>query len=82
MSGEVGRCARIRWAELKPADVLFFGTNGRRSTPSQVTHTGIALGGGWMVHSSGQGTTIVPLSGWYEHELRVGPPAAPEAGLS
>jgi cell wall-associated NlpC family hydrolase len=82
MSGEVGTARRIRWAGIKPADVLFFGTSGRSSTPSQVTHTGIALGGGWMVHSSGQGTTLVPLSGWYDTSFAWGRRPLAEAGLS
>jgi cell wall-associated NlpC family hydrolase len=81
MSGEVGLAKRIRWAKLKPADVLFFG-NGRKSTPSQVSHTGIALGNGWMVHSSGQGTTIVPLAGWYESGFAWGRRPLREAGLT
>jgi cell wall-associated NlpC family hydrolase len=81
MSGEVGAAKRIRWANLRPADVLFFGS-GRNSTPSQVSHTGIALGNGWMVHSSGQGTTIVPLSGWYQSGFAWGRRPLREAGLT
>jgi cell wall-associated NlpC family hydrolase len=80
MSGEVGLAKRIRWAKVKPADVLFFGS-GSDSTPSQVTHTGIALGGGWMVHSSGQGTTITPLSGWYRSGFAWARRPLREAGL-
>ena len=80
MSGEVGLAKRVGWAKLKPADVLFFGS-GRDSTPSQVTHTGIALGGGWMVHSSGQGTTITPLSGWYQSGFAWARRPLREAGL-
>jgi cell wall-associated NlpC family hydrolase len=81
MSGEVGLAKRIGWAKVRPADVLFFG-NGRNSTPAQVNHTGIALGNGWMVHSSGQGTTIVPLSGWYQSGFAWGRRPLREAGLS
>jgi cell wall-associated NlpC family hydrolase len=80
MSGEVGLAKRVSWAKVKPADVLFFGS-GRNSTPSQVTHTGIALGGGWMVHSSGQGTTITPLSGWYQSGFAWARRPLREAGL-
>jgi hypothetical protein len=81
MSGEVGPARRIRWARIQPADVVFFGTNGRTSRPPEVTHTGIALGGGWMVHSSGQGTTLVPLTGWYESSFAWGRRPLAEAGL-
>jgi cell wall-associated NlpC family hydrolase len=81
MSGEVGAGKRIRWAKIKPADVLFFG-NGRNSTPSRVSHTGLALGNGWMVHSSGQGTTLVPLEGWYQSGFAWGRRPLREAGLT
>jgi cell wall-associated NlpC family hydrolase len=66
MSGEVGPAKRITAAKLAPGDVVFFG-NGPHSLPSQVDHAGIYLGNGWMVHSSGNGVTIVPFAGWYEH---------------
>ena len=65
MSGEISRPARIRRAALRPADVIFFGARGSSSRPADVNHTGILLGDGWFVHSSGQGTTIAPLAGWY-----------------
>src|SRR5918996_2888412 len=65
MSGEGPRSMRIPFDRIRAADVVFFGDRGPRSSPSEVGHTGIYLGGGWMVHSSGQGTTLVPLTGWY-----------------
>ncbi|MGZ4290221.1 MAG: C40 family peptidase, partial [Gaiellaceae bacterium] len=40
MSGEIPRSQRIALADLQPADVLFFGSRGARSQPSQVDHTG------------------------------------------
>ena len=49
MSGEVGRAKRIAFARLQPADVLFFGARGPSSSPSEVNHSGIYLGGGWMI---------------------------------
>jgi len=65
MSGEVGRAKRIyKPANLQPGDVLFFG-RGPQSKPSEVDHAGIYLGGGWMIHSSGNGVTLVPFDGWY-----------------
>jgi len=82
MSGEVGLAKRYGRAKLRPADVIFFGTNGRRSKPSQVTHAGIALGGGWFVHSSGNGTTIAPLEGWYVDTFAWARRPLAEAGLA
>jgi cell wall-associated NlpC family hydrolase len=65
MSGEVPASERIAYADLEPGDVLFFGTNGARSKPSQVYHAGIYLGSGWMIHSSGSGVTIAPITDAY-----------------
>ena len=67
MAGEIAKTARVGWAKVRPADVLFFGPNGRTSKPAGIDHAGIALGNGWFVHSSGQGTTMAPLAGWHEH---------------
>ena len=82
MSGEVGRAKRIyETRNLKPGDVLFFG-KGRDSKPAEVDHTGIYLGAGWMVHSSGNGTTIVPFDGWYARSFAWARRPLREAGLS
>ena len=45
---------RIAFASLEPGDLLFFGTSGPRSKPSQIYHIGIYLGGGWIIQSSGR----------------------------
>ena len=81
MSGEVPKSKRIPFGSLKPADVLFFGAHGRRSTPSEVDHTGIGLGHGWMIHSSSQGVTFVPLTGWYHDRFAWARRPLREAGL-
>jgi cell wall-associated NlpC family hydrolase len=81
MSGEVPKSMRIPFDSLKPADVLFFGEHGRRSTPSEVDHTGIGLGNGWMIHSSSQGVTFVPLTGWYHDRFAWARRPLREAGL-
>jgi hypothetical protein len=66
MSGEVPPTQRIKKLEnLQPGDVIFQGALGPRSKPAQVDHAAIYLGGGWFVHSSGNGTTLHPLEGWY-----------------
>jgi len=81
MSGEVPKSTRIPFDSLKPADVLFFGDHGRRSTPSEVDHTGIGLGNGWMIHSSSEGVTFVPLVDWYHDRFAWARRPLREAGL-
>jgi len=65
MSGEVAKPSRIGIDELEPADVIFFGSRGPKSKPAQVDHTGIYLGNGWFIHSSGYGVALARLDGWY-----------------
>lgn len=81
MSGEVPAKQRIYKVEnLQPGDVLFFG-HGPKSKPSEVDHTGIYLGNGWMVHSSGNGTTITMFDGWYRSSFAWARRPLREAGL-
>jgi len=82
MSGEVARSARIARADLQPGDLVFFGSRGPRSKPSEVGHMGIYVGAGWMVHSSDRGTTLVPMNGWYETRFAWGRRPLAEAGLA
>jgi cell wall-associated NlpC family hydrolase len=42
--------------EIRPADLLFFGSHG------YADHVGIAMGDDWMIHSSSQGVTVIPLA--------------------
>ena len=65
MSGEIAPGKRVSFAAVTAGDVVFFGRNGPRSKPAEVDHMGIALGNGWIVHSSSAGVTVVPLTGWY-----------------
>jgi len=81
MSGEVPRSKRVGFAKLAPGDVLFFGSAGPRSKPAAVGHTGIYLGGGWMIHSSSQGVAVVPLTGWYRQTFAWARRPLAEAGL-
>jgi cell wall-associated NlpC family hydrolase len=81
MAAEGGKAARIAKVEsLDPGDVLFFG-RGPASKPAEISHTGIYLGNGWMVHSSGNGTTITPFSGWYRSSFAWARRPLREAGL-
>jgi cell wall-associated NlpC family hydrolase len=82
MSGEVAPAKRISFAHLKPADVLFWGANGPRSKPAQVDHTGIYLGSGWFIHSSGYGVALAQLSGWYKQRFAWGRRPLAEAALT
>ena len=81
MSGEVPRSKRIGFAKLQAGDVLFFGPAGPRSKPASVGHAGIYLGGGWMIHSSGQGVAVTPLIGWYRQQFAWARRPLAEAGL-
>src|SRR4051794_39061169 len=81
MSGEVPRSKRIGFPKLQPGDVVFFGSAGQRSKPAQVGHTGIYLGAGWIVHSSGEGVAVTPLTGWYRQTFAWGRRPLAEAGL-
>ena len=82
MSGEVPRAKRIPFAKLAPGDLLFFGPDGPRSKPGSIGHTGIYLGNGWLIHSSGQGVAVVPLTGWYKQTFAWGRRPLAEAGLA
>ncbi|GIU94134.1 MAG: hypothetical protein KatS3mg012_0591 [Gaiellaceae bacterium] len=81
MSGEVAPGARIGRSDLEPGDVVFFGSAGPRSRPSQVGHMGLYVGGGWFVHSSSNGTTLQPLTGWYERTFAWARRPLAEAGI-
>ena len=81
MSGEVGRSARVTRDALQPGDVVFFGSRGPRSRPSEVGHMGIYVGNDWFVHSSRFGTTLTPMTGWYATTFAWGRSPLVEAGL-
>jgi hypothetical protein len=81
MSGEVPRSLRVSRSALAPGDVVFFGSRGTRSKPSEVGHMGIYAGNGWLVHSSRFGTTLTPMTGWYETAFAWGRSPLVEAGL-
>jgi cell wall-associated NlpC family hydrolase len=81
LSGEVRRARRLPFAQLEPADLVFFGANGPRSKPGQINHMGIYVGEGWMIHSSGQGVALAPLTGWYRQRFAWARRPLAEAGL-
>jgi len=44
---------RVPIARTEAGDLVFFGPRGKRTKRGHISHVGIALGGGWMIHSSG-----------------------------
>ena len=82
MSVEAPRSKRIAFKKLQPADVIFFGTKGRRSSRgSQIFHTAIYVGNGWFIQSSDEGVALAQLSGWYKKKFAWGRRPLREAGL-
>ena len=81
MSVEVPSSKRISFQKLQPADVIFFGTKGPKSTGAQIFHTAIYAGNGWFIQSSGQGVALAQLSGWYQKKFAWGRRPLHEAGL-
>jgi gamma-D-glutamyl-L-lysine dipeptidyl-peptidase len=49
--------AAVERADLQPGDLLFFG-----SSPRNVTHTGMYIGGGEFIHDSTHGHAVVQIS--------------------
>jgi len=82
MSGEVPKSERIDRASIEPGDVLFFGSRGPASKPSEIGHMGIYAGNGWFVHSSSGGVTLQPLEGWYATTLAWARRPLAESGLA
>jgi cell wall-associated NlpC family hydrolase len=82
MSAEVPASQRIGFADLQPADVLFFGAHGPRSQPSEVDHMAVYLGNGWFIQSSGYGVALATLTGYYRHEFAWARRPLQEAGLT
>ena len=83
MSGEVPPAQRIKNVAEPPARRPHLpGCEGAKSKPAQVDHAGIYLGGGWFIHSSGNGTTLQPLAGWYRDRFAWARRPLREAGLA
>jgi cell wall-associated NlpC family hydrolase len=62
-AGEIRRAARVPLADIRPADLLFFGPGRfwQRATERRITHEGIALSKDFMIHASAQGVYVSPL---------------------
>jgi cell wall-associated NlpC family hydrolase len=81
MSVEVPWSKRIPFKKLEPADVIFFGARGPRSSGAEIDHTAIYVGNGWFIQSSGDGVALAQLAGWYKREFAWGRRPLKEAGL-
>lgn len=59
---------RITRTNLVPGDVIFWGPDGPKSKAAAIYHTGIYLGKGWFIHSTGSsdGVSLASLNwdGW------------------
>jgi cell wall-associated NlpC family hydrolase len=66
MSAEISREQRVKKRDLQPGDLVFFGSRGRRSKPAEIGHVAIYFGSGWLIHASRLGTSLSPLTDWYD----------------
>jgi cell wall-associated NlpC family hydrolase len=64
-AGEIPASQRLRIDQLAPGDLLFFGSAHftSKATERNIVHEGIYLGDNWVIHSSGQGVYVLPLTG-------------------
>jgi cell wall-associated NlpC family hydrolase len=64
-AGEIPSSQRLRLGRLEPGDLLFFGSAhfNSKATERNIIHEGIYLGDNWVIHSSGQGVYVLPLTG-------------------
>ena len=63
-----------RTESLMPGDLLFFGTPGTDGGKDRITHVGIYLGNGKMIHSSHvvRTNSLIPgEAGYYENSYRL-----------
>jgi hypothetical protein len=81
MAAETPKGARIRFRNVEPGDVLLFGAHGARSKAVEVDHAAIYLGGDWIIHSSGQGVALAPLTDGYRKRFAWARRPLAEAGL-
>ena len=63
MAGQIKKSQRIRFEDVRPGDLLFFGSAhfNSKATERTIVHVGIALSQHWMIHSSGQGVYVSSL---------------------
>jgi cell wall-associated NlpC family hydrolase len=67
MARTTHRHRRLRGSRVHPGDVLLFSPLGRKAHWQDVSHTGINIGAGLMIHSSSEGVTIKEWDTGYHH---------------
>ena len=79
MAANVPVSKRIKYADLRPGDILFWSSNphGVLTASSTVYHTGIYLGKGWTINSHGDGAGVTidymgPNAGWFRDAFAFG----------
>lgn len=83
MSSEVPAARRVAAGAIEPADLLFFGPAGPRSTARSIDHAGVYLGGGWMIDASSTGVSVAPVAtGYWQARLAWARRPLAEAGLA
>jgi len=71
-AGEIPKSKRLRLTQVRPGDLLFFGSAKfhSRATEANVIHEGIALSRDFAIHSSDQGVYVLPLyEGWLHDQF-------------
>jgi cell wall-associated NlpC family hydrolase len=71
-AGEIPRSKRLRLSQVRPGDLLFFGSARfhSRATEANVIHEGLALSKDFAIHSSDQGVYVLPLyEGWLHDQF-------------
>jgi len=71
-AGEIPKSKRLHLNQVRPGDLLFFGSARFRSkaTEANVIHEGIALSSDFVIHSSDQGVYVLPLyEGWLHDQF-------------
>lgn len=70
----VPRSQRIARSGLQPGDVIFFGDGRAARRPAQNSHTGVWMGNGWFMHSSGgnAGVAVTRMSGYWDRSFSWG----------
>ncbi len=72
MAGQIRKSERIRFEDVRPGDLLFFGPAhfNSKATERSIVHVGIALSTHWMIHSSAQGVYVSSLDdSWRRDEF-------------
>lgn len=71
-AGEIPKSKRLRLSQVRPGDLLFFGSAKfhSKATEANVIHEGIALSRDFAIHSSDQGVYVLPLyEGWLQAQF-------------